>query len=419
MKTYEKYKNSGVEWIGDIPENWEVRRLKYIAKIYTGTTPKSSNPKFYKEEINWFTPSDLKVKNLKSSNRKISNLAINLRECKLFNENSVLLVSIGGTLGKVSYSLNKFCCNQQINVIGDFRVCDYKFVFYYISIFPDVLNNLAIVITLPILNQSRLKDFFIPFVPLQEQQKIASFLDDKSQKIEQFIKNKQRLIELLEEEKKTLITQAVTKGINPDVNYKNSGVEWIGDIPEYWEIRKLKFCVDLVNNQKTINNRKYIGLENIESWTGKIINLDINIEVEGVSKNFKKGNVLFSKLRPYLAKAFIADFSGICTSELLVFKAKLFNKYFLLNLFLTSKFISLIDSSTYGSKMPRANWNFIGNILVSIPPLNEQKQIVNYIEEKSQQIDELKAKYQQEIDLINEYKERLCYDAVTGKIKIP
>ena len=400
MKKYERYKASGVEWIGDIPEHWEVRKLKFMARIKNG----------------------LDYKHIETNDTGYpvvgSGGQFSFASNYLFDGESILL-GRKGTIDKPKYLNGKYWVVDTSFYTKVFKTTSVKF-FYYCCLSLIKFDYYATSTALPSMTQTDLNNNFLFFPPTLEQQKIASFLDDKSQKIEQFIKNKQRLIELLEEEKKALITEAVTKGINPDVSYKNSGVEWVGDIPEHWEVRKLKFCIDLINNKSTQNiTQKYIGLENIEGWSGKIIESSNFIEPDGVSKNFKKDNVLFSKLRPYLAKAFIADFSGICTSELLVFQSKLFNEPFLLMLFLTSKFIDLVDSSTYGSKMPRANWDFIGNILVSIPSLKEQQKIVTYIEQKSEKIDVLKTKYQQEIDLINEYKERLIYDAVTGKIKIP
>ncbi|GFO77315.1 type I restriction enzyme, S subunit [Bathymodiolus platifrons methanotrophic gill symbiont] len=412
MQKYEKYKDSGVEWIGEIPEEWEVKKI--------GSQFEERKEKVSDKEYEPLSVTKLGIVPRLESAAK-SNAGDNRKKvCKddfVINSRSDRKGSSGVSNYRGSVSL--------ISIVLKPRNIEPSFIHYLFRsyAFQEEFYRYGkgIVDDLWSTNYSEMKNINIAIPSsIIHQQKIATFLDTKSKSIENFIKNKQKLIGLLEEEKKTIITNAVTRGVNPDVNYKKSGVERIGDTPEHWEIRRLKFCVNLINNEKSIKNstQKYIGLENIESWTGKIIESSNFIEPDGVSKSFNKGNVLFSKLRPYLAKAFVADFSGICTSELLVFKTKLFKESFLLMLYLNIKFINLVDSSTYGSKMPRANWNFIGNILVSIPPLEEQQEIVTYIEQESKKIDDLKEKYQKEIDLIKEYKERIIYDVVTGKMNV-
>jgi type I restriction enzyme S subunit len=266
--------------------------------------------------------------------------------------------------------------------------------------------------------------------PLKEQQKIAFFLDDKSQKIEQFIKNKQRLIELLEEEKKTLITQAVTKGINPDVNYKNSGVEWIGDIPEHWKVRKISRSFNFIGSGTTpaSSNRKYYDNGNIPWINTGDLNNDILVEVNKcINETALKD---FSSLKIYPIDTLIIAMYGATIGKLgiLSFKAttnqaccclygeKYFNTKFVFYWFFVNK--NNIVTLSYGGGQPNISQDLIKSLKVQSPPLQEQQKIASFLDDKSQKVDELKAKYNQEIDLINEYKERLIYDAVTGKIKV-
>ena len=158
----------------------------------------------------------------------------------------------------------------------------------------------------------------------------------------------------------------------PYPKYKDSGVEWLGEVPSGWKVKRLKFCASEASNKVQARGSEsfYIGMENIESWTGRYIPSES--EVEGISNSFKAGNVLFGKLRPYLAKAFLTDFNGLCSSEFLVLNAKQVIPKYLIRYILSYEFINQVDSSTYGTKMPRANWEFIGDLPIPIPTILEQ-----------------------------------------------
>ena len=260
---------------------------------------------------------------------------------------------------------------------------------------------------------------YFPIPPLDEQQKIAQFLDDKTAKIDQAVDLAEKQIALLKEHKQILIQNAVTRGLNPDVPLKDSGVEWIGQVPEHWEVKKLKFVLTLSNKKEESknSNKRYIGMENIESFTGKIN--DIPLIAEGIANSFYKDEILFGKLRPYLAKSYLADFDGICSTEFLVYRStKVLNNRFALNIFLSYGFIDAVNASTYGSKMPRANAEFISNMFLAIPPLSEQKQIIDYLDKQTAKIDQAIALKTAHIEKLKEYKSVLINDVVTGKVRV-
>lgn len=196
--------------------------------------------------------------------------------------------------------------------------------------------------------------------------------------------------------------------------YKDSGISWIGKIPEHWEVLRLKNTVALICEKTSDSTLPYIGLENIVSWSGEL--LKGSYEPDADANKFEKDDVLFSKLRPYLAKCFLADFTGKCSSELLVFRNFHGENRFLKNILLSYGFVDLINASTYGTKMPRANWSFIGNCRIPIPPLSEQKAIADFLDEKTAKINELVAAKQKQIELLKEYKQSLIANAVTKGI---
>lgn len=196
---------------------------------------------------------------------------------------------------------------------------------------------------------------------------------------------------------------------------KSSGIDWLQNIPRHWQIKKLKFSTDLVNYKVSVEESTlpYLGLEHIDSWTGRKVPGEIS-NSEGLASAFSAGDVLFGKLRPYLAKVHLAEQEGLISSEALVIRSKAelhsaFLKYYLLS----RDFINIVDSSTYGSKMPRASWDFIGNLPIVLPGIEEQEIIARFLDFKTAQIDALIAKKQALLDKLAEKRTALISHAVT------
>jgi type I restriction enzyme S subunit len=203
--------------------------------------------------------------------------------------------------------------------------------------------------------------------------------------------------------------------------YKPSGVEWLGDVPEHWDVKRLKYQVLRTDVKVEADGEKpvpYIGLENIESWTGRLLPSESDVVPTGISNWFKSGDTLFGKLRPYLAKACNVDFEGLCSTELLVLRPIGQDRRFLLYRLLSEGFISLVDSSTYGVKMPRAGWEFIGSCRLPLPPMEEQVIIADYLDRETAKIDALTERVRNAIDRLQEYRTALITAAVTGKIDV-
>ena len=194
--------------------------------------------------------------------------------------------------------------------------------------------------------------------------------------------------------------------------YKDSGVSWIGEIPERWNTRRLKFSCNLIQEKTTDSSLPYIALENIESYSGKLLSTNTSIP-EGSCNLYSTNDVLFSKLRPYLTKCVVAPSEGKCSSELLVLRDFEGENKYLQYLMLSPKYIEYIDSSTYGAKMPRANWLFIGNTSIPLPPLSEQHAIVSYLDKKTAQIDRFISEAEREIEKLNELKQAQIAHLVT------
>ena len=197
--------------------------------------------------------------------------------------------------------------------------------------------------------------------------------------------------------------------------YKPSGVEWLGEVPGNWEVKRLKFAAACINDKQDQlpENSGYVAMEHIESWTGKRLDIENGITPESQTSRFQKDDVLFGKLRPYLAKSWLADRDGACSTELLVLRGRELNPAYLRYWTLTRPFIEVVDGSTYGSKMPRANWDFIGNMLTSIPARDEQRAIAGFLDRETASIDVLIEKKRRFIELLQEKRAALISRAVT------
>ena len=203
--------------------------------------------------------------------------------------------------------------------------------------------------------------------------------------------------------------------MNRYARYKDSGIPWLGEVPEHWEVKRLKFSISNISQkvESQTSDLRYFGLENIESFTGKLL-LDIELESDGIANKFRKNDVLFGKLRPYLAKVHLSEQSGLVSTEALVFRAnQSVNSRYLFYFCVSSDFIDAVNGTTFGSKMPRASWEDIGNFKMLIPSLEEQTTIAHYLDTKLGEIDTLIGKQQTLLEKLAEQRTAVITHAVT------
>jgi len=193
--------------------------------------------------------------------------------------------------------------------------------------------------------------------------------------------------------------------------YKDSGVEWIGEIPAGWEVARIGQVTSLSRQFDSHDNR-YVGLENIESWTGRYVESDSSYDTSQAVA-FDSGDVLFGKLRPYLAKVFEASFSGLCSSELLPLTPRRVDGAYLSFCLRSPRFIDVVNESTYGTKLPRANWQYIRRLQIPLPPRNVQAAIASFLRSRTYEIDGVIADCEREVELLQEYRKAVISEAVT------
>ena len=236
---YPTYKDSGVEWLGEVPEHWEVWKLSHaFTLIGSGTTPKTDNRDYYDGgEIPWVNTGDLNDRELDECKKRITALAITEHSAlTIYPAGSLLIAMYGATIGKLALlnfaaTVNQACCV----FTGKSEIAS-KFMFYWFLGLRQQIISLATGGGQPNISQDILRSLQVAIPPLSQQRQIATFLDHETAKIDALIAEQQRLIELLQEKRQAVISHAVTKGLNPDAPMKDSGVEWLGEVPEHWEV---------------------------------------------------------------------------------------------------------------------------------------------------------------------------------------
>ena len=418
LPRYPEYKDSRVAWLAEVPEHWEVTALKRGFQVVGGSTPKSDNEAYWDGEIIWVTPSDLsKLSSFEVSNSQRKITADGLSSCgtALVPIGSIIL-STRAPIGSLAIADSELCTNQGCKALVPNYNNNSRFYAYFLSVATGELNIRGKGTTFLELSGDELGSFKATFPTALEQTAIAAFLDCETGKIDMLVTEQEKLIALLMEKRQAVISHAVTKGLNAAATMKDSGIEWLGEVPEHWEVKRLKHNLRLLTG-KTERREYPVALENIESGTGRFIETETEFEGEGIA--FEPGDILFGKLRPYLAKAYLAERVGEAVGDFHVMRpvdgvAGRFAQHQILS----GNFIALVDSSTFGAKMPRVSWEFMGNMPFASPLIEEQTAIATFLDQEIAKLDELAAEAQRGIELLKERRSALISAAVTGKIDV-
>lgn len=442
MKTYDSYKESEIEYVGLIPNHWEVKRIRHVAKI------------FGRIGYRGYTVSDL-VHNgegaitISPSNMKDSNL--DFSECTFLSwekyeespeikiyEDDILFVKTGSTYGKsaiVRQLPKEATINPQIVVFKNIS-CDNLFLWYSIKA-PFIqlqVEETVVGGTIPTISQSKINNYTFPLPPsLQEQSAIASYLDRKTAEIDELIADKKRLLELYEEEKTAVINQAVTKGLDPNSTTKDSGIDWIGEIPEHWGVKRIDRVTNIVRGNtgfkkdELLVSGEYVALQYGKTYKVNEINGSFNFFV---NSEFYKSNqiVQFGDVILISTSETIEDLGhscfyareeiGLLGGEQILLRpisSSILGKF----LYYSSKvFCVQLRKFATGIKVYRFNIDNLKEMYTVIPPIDEQILIVQYIDNEITRLDTKKAKTQKLIDLLTEYRTALISEVVTGKVKV-
>lgn len=438
MKTYDKYKPSGVDWIGDIPEHWEIKKIsRSFQTIGSGTTPTAGELEYYFEgTINWVNTGDLNDGILNSCQKKITKTAFDkFSTLKMYPKETLLIAMYGATIGKVAILNFEACTNQACCALADSNLFLSKYVFYWFLSSKKDIINLSYGGGQPNISQDIIKSLKVPCPTLDEQTAIADYLDEKTAQIDSLIDNKLQLIDLLRRERTVIINKAVTRGINENAKFKPSGIAWLGDIPEDSQILPIKYIVSTKVTDGPHETPPILpeGIPFVSAESVKNGKFDLNFKRGFISK--EQDEVYSKKCKPRRNDIFIVK-SGSTTGKIAIVDFDdNFNIWSPLALVRTDEskahfwFIYYALQSDYFQDQIRFSWSFgtqpnigmnvIENLKIIVPfSIDEQKQAVEFIETAAEKIDATIAKIEQEIKLVQEYRTALIFEVVTGKIKV-
>ena len=440
-----KMKNSGVEWIGEIPEDWEISKTKYLTKLYTGNSIKDEEKNLYEDKADAVPYISSKDINATFSTTNYENGMYVKHSDNSFVRapaGSTLMCIEGGSAGKKKTFLNqevcfvnKLCCFSPIKI-------DSKFLFYCLNS-PNYEEEFRFNISGMIggVSVGKLNQFILPLPPKETQQRIASYLDKKCSKIEETIQNQQQVIEKLKAYKQSLITEAVTgkvkiengKACGEYESYKDSGVEWIGRIPSGWEIKKLKYIADsfskgsgITKEEIVINGDtpcvRYGELYTKYDYHFTECQTRTNLGIIETPKYFSHGDVLFTctgELVEEIGKsiAYLGNEKCLAGGDIIVLKHS--QDPMFMGFALDSKYVQ--GQKSFGKtklKVVHISSGEIARLLIVLPPKEEQKEIADYLDKKCTAIDTAIEQKQKLIEKLTEYKKSLIYECVTGKKEI-
>lgn len=421
-RSYPQYKDSGVEWLGKVPKHWKVKRIKNLATYNDEALDEGTDPDF---EIEYVDISSVNLVDGITSTEMTSFEKAPSRARRKVKDGDTIVSTVRTYLKAIAAINNppeNLIVSTGFAVIRPKPEIDSDYLGYLLQsegFVGDVVAN-SVGVSYPAINASVLAALPAVQPGIEEQQIIARFLDYKTAQIDALISKKEMLLGKLAEKRTALISHAVTKGFNPNAKLKDSGVEWLGQVPVHWVVKRLKFSVSLVNEKAEAQEAdfEYMGLEHIESWSGRRID-DENANSDGIAAHFLPNDILFGKLRPYLAKVYLAKHEGLVSTEALVIRPSGWVHPTYLRYYMASQeFIRTVDSSTYGSKMPRASWDFIGNLPMLLPDYQEQKSIALSLDNEIARLDLQVGKVNSVIEKLGEYRSALITQAVTGKIDV-
>ncbi|MCF1715242.1 restriction endonuclease subunit S [Flavihumibacter sp. RY-1] len=414
---YSKYKDSGIDWIGEIPEHWVVRKSKYAFTYSKGRNPKSFSDS---ESDNIYLSMDY----LRNRNNSIQYIK-ETKDLYFVENNELLLLWDGANAGEFLNSKRGFLSSTMAHIKFN-EVIIKSFGKLYSRVIEFQLRRSTVGMGIPHVSSLELENSIFLLPPLPEQEAIAQFLDDKCARIDQAVRIKEKQIDLLKEYRQIAIHQAVTKGLNDQVKMKDSGIDWIGEIPEHWEVKKNKELFTEINEPGNaelpiLSVSIHTAVSNDELNEDENIRGKIRIEDKSNYKLVKKRDVVFNMMRAWQGAIGVVRTKGMVSPAYVVARPiQSVNSDFLEYEFRTIRYIQIMNRVSKGITdfRKRLYWNEFKQLETIIPPLSEQAKIVAHVEVINIKTDEAIRLKEQQIDQLKHYKNTLINEVVTGKIRV-
>nr|WP_315218421.1 restriction endonuclease subunit S [uncultured Flavobacterium sp.] len=436
MKKYDNYKDSGFEWIGKIPSHWNISKAKFEVDIINGFAFKSED--FQEKGVPVIRIGDLKPPFVDLSNAKCIDTT-KYKDLKGYaiQKGDLLLAMTGATIGKTATYNDSMISylNQRVGLIKPFKENNREFIKYIFesNFFKEFVFLECSGSAQENIGKSQLGELLMATPSNNEQTAIANYLDHKTTQIDTLISKKQQFITLLQEERITVINQAVTKGLDPKVKMKDSGIEWLGEIPEHWTSYRIDWVTNIVRGNtgfkkdELLENGEYVALQYGKTYKVDIVddsfNFFVNSEFFKESQVVSKGDtILISTSETVEDLGHTCYYNngniGLLGGEQILLKPNrkvLYEKY----LYQYARQFGLeLKKYAKGLKVFRFNTTDLKQIFIAIPSIEEQIQIADFLDCETIRIVSLINKMENEIELLKEYKTALISEVVTGKVDV-
>ena len=440
LRPYPKYKPSGVEWLGDVPEHWGALPLKRRHRIVNGGTPSSAEDSYWDGDINWLTPEDLGRnggKRIGSSRRALSLEGLSNCSAQLVPRNSIV-ISTRAPIGHVAVIEKESCTNQGCRTLVPEGVRAYAgYIYYTLLASRQTLQAAGKGTTFLELSVELLSLHAVPFPPSEEQIAIAAFLDRETAKIDTLVAKKLTLIERLKEKRTALISRTVTRGLPPEAarqvgldphpKLKPSGVDWLGMVPEHWAVKSIKWVSAVLRgaSPRPIDNEIYFDEEGEYAWV-RIADVsaagmylrETAQQLSDLGRSLSvplEPGALFLSIAGSVGKPCIAGIKCCIHDGFVYFPFWRGESRFLYYLFASGEPYKGLGK--LGTQL-NLNTDTVGSIIAGFPARTEQQAIADFLDHETSKLDALVAKIQTAIDRLQEYRTALITAAVTGKIDV-
>ncbi len=420
-------KDSGIEWIGNLPSHWSRNKvIRLFSVIGSGTTPKTTDETAYIGDVNWLQSGDINGTFIYTSKNTISQTTKEYYSVlKTYSAPFIIVAMYGASIGNASISLIDACVNQACCVLAKPKI-NLHYAFYTLKAAQSYLTKQAVGGGQPNISQDKIKTLWLPVPSNIEQQKIVDYLDRKCAEIDRVLEKTRASIEEYKKLKQSVITQAVTKGVRGEREMKDSGIEWIGEIPAEWKISRIKYVSSFeppcdTSRLSPDSVITYTPMEYIKNGyyvpnTATLSSLSTSLT------SYQSGDIVMAKVTPCFENGNISIMNnlssafGLGSSELFVFRAKSIHTQFLFYWLRNNRFVQTACSTMTGTGgLKRVSSLFVKDSSLAVPPESEQIEIANYLDKKCSEIDTLISKKEQFITELESYKKSLIYEYVTGK----
>ena len=414
-------KDSGVQWIGEVPQHWEVCKIKNKFMIISGGTPKSDVESYWNGDVVWVTPADYNTEDkvIVKGKRNITKEGLKNSSATILPRNSIIF-SKRAPIGLVAINAVPLATNQGcLGCIPKLNV-DTIYSYFLLSSFQKQFELLGSGTTFKEISLSSFSSFVIPLPPLAEQRAIADWLDAECADIDAAIELQQRMIDKLKAYKTAVIHQAVTKGLDKNANLKDSGVQWIGEVPEHWEVCKIKQIFKERSEKgypelPVLSATQKYGVIPQSHYENSVVLVNKGLEN---LKLVRKGDFVIS-LRSFQGGIEYAHYDGIISAAYTILKLKGNCADYIRLVMKSERFIQLLQSCTVGIREGKnVNYNIVRDNYIFLPPLAEQRAIADWLDAKCADIDATIALKEQKQEKLKAYKKTIIFEYVTGKKQV-